>query len=549
MGRGLRADHAISRERREFCRETGDARPLFRGDGGIEESGDDFGEGNLGRGEQIAKLRSGVSRRVLNFLDCKGVDSADFSADVAYFLGTDVAELLASGVVPVIIEKGGNPYGRPWHGKSALMERLAGDMGMALPDYLDKPSGRFRLVHSPVPLGRFIEPTKTGDLVEVWDEDKLGFQLDDRQASHMTVACCKKPKPKDKDDDPEGVWSDMVTIPVAEIGVHPNSEALHYGAALFEGVGLQYTVNGKLCFFRLEDHCERMNKGAAKVGLTKMDLSIFETASKRTVIANRGYVPPFGKGRLYLRPNYFDYGPHLKVGNSEMALFCCTAVPIGTANAYYPVSDRPIQLALSEDIARAVKGGAGDVKLAGNYGATLGLLKMLRGYRDSEHPGGFQGLLFCDPTGTEVRESQASGLVFVKYSPDGRHVLVIPSLKDGDILGSVTSSTIKEVAPDLGYVVIDDRHVSIEEIDKFDEALSVGTAVSVSPIHELSTVSLRGGVRVNRTVKYYSEGARQFGRGEVGQKLFDYLCAIKDGKIEKYMKYLTEVDLDEELHL
>lgn len=541
-------DHIISRERREFCRETGDARPLFRGDGGIEESGDDFGEGDLGRGGQIAKLRSGVSRRVLKFLDCKDVYFADFSADVAYFLGTDVAELLASGVVPVIVEKGGNPYGKPWHGKSALMERLARATGTTLPDYREKPKGTLRLVNSPVPLCRFVKPTKPGDLVQVWTEDQLGFQLDDRQAGYMSVACCEKPKPKNEDDDPEGVWSNMATIPVAEIGVHPNNEAWHYGAALFEGVGLQHTVKDGPCFFRLKDHCERLDRGAAKVGLPKMDSRIFERASKRTAIANREYIPPYGKGRLYLRPNYVDYGPWLRVGNSRTALFCCTAVPIGTANAYYPVSDRPIQLALSEDVARAVTGGAGDVKLAGNYGATLGLLKMLKKYRDAEHPEGFKGLLFCDPTGKEVRESQASGLVFVKYSPDGRHVLVMPSLEDGDILDSITSKTIKEVAPDLGYVIDDKRHVSIGEIDKFDEALSVGTAVAVSPIHELSIVSLRGGVRVNRTVKYYSEGARQFGRGEVGQKLFDYLCAIKDGRVEKYVeRYLTKVDFDEEL--
>lgn len=503
--------------------------------------------GEVGRSKRLKEVRAGVAGRVMDFLDSKTAENAEFSADVAYFLGYDTPELLTKGVVPVIVEE--NPYGKPWHGKSALMERLQRAVGGAKLDYREQPSGKLRLVNSPVPMCRFVEPTNPGDLVEVWDEDKLGFQLDKRQASHMTVTCFEVPEPQDKHDESEGKWSNMATVPVAEIGTHPNNEAWHYGAALFEGMGVEYGEDGQVYVFRLEDHWERMNKGAEKVGLPPIPFARFKKAVMDTIKANKAYIPPYGKGRLYIRPNYVDYGAWLKVGNSRTALFCCTAVPIGTANAYYPISDKPTQLALADGRARAVEGGSGDIKLAGNYGSTLGLLKMLHKYKDEEHPDGFKGLLFADPTGKEVRESQASGVVFVKHSPDGRHKLVIPDLDKGDILDSVTSKTIREVAADLGYEV-EMRHVSIDEIDQFDEALSVGTAVAVSPIHELSIVNLENGVEIKKTVKYYKEGETSFGRGEAGQKLFDYLCDIKAGKVDKYKdQYLTRVDFDQELPL
>ncbi|MBI4235023.1 aminotransferase class IV [Candidatus Peregrinibacteria bacterium] len=497
-----------------------------------------------------ASTIKGLSVRIERFLTSPVALSADFTADVAKFLGYDVAELLTSGVVPVIVEKDGNPYGKPWHGKSALRERLARAQGHLLPDYREEPNGRFRLVNSPIPLCRFVEPTKPGDLVEAWDEDELGFQLDDRQAGHMTVTCFEVPKPEGKSDKPEGKWSNMATVPVAEIGTHPNNQAWHYGAALFEGIGVEYADDGEVYAFRLVDHWRRMNNGAAKIGLPPIPLARFSKAVMDTIRANRAYIPPYGKGRLYGRPNYVDYGHHLKVGNSRTALLCCTAVPIGTADAYHPITDKPIQAALARGLARAVKGGSGDVKLAGNYAGNLGLLNIIRDFRDIQHPNGFKGgLLFSDPTGTEVRESHASGEVFVQYGSDGRHKLVIPSLKDGDILDSVTSKTIIEVAADLGYAV-EVRHISIDEIDQFDEALGVGTAVGVSPIHEISVIKLEHGVEIEKTVKYYEDGTTQFGRGEAGQALFDYLCAIKAGKVAKYKEqYLTRVDFDEELSL
>ncbi|NIA02185.1 MAG: hypothetical protein GWP15_02270, partial [Nitrospirae bacterium] len=291
--------------------------------------------------------------------------------------------------------------------------------------------------------------------------------------------------------------------------------------------------------FRLEDHHERLNKGARALGHPEVSFEIFEQMVTRTIQANKDYIPPHGKGRLYIRPNYYDAGPQLKLNHSGTYNLSVTAIPIGTSEAYFPKTGKPTTFALAINRARAVEHGIGRSKVAGNYAATVEAV-------DQAHDAGFSGLVYTDPRGEKVRESHVTGILFVKYQDDGCHEIVVPSLAGGDILESITVKTVRETAEDLGYKVVE-RDVDWTTIDSFDEVLAVGTAAAVTPIHRLQLAIFDDDNKLQPLPEeggvYSEEGETEFNRGEVGQKIFDRLCDIREGKIEDHNDYLTAVDV------
>lgn len=57
-----------------------------------------------------------------------------------------------------------------------------------------------------------------------------------------------------------------------------------------------------------------MQAGAARLSMVGFPQDLFVEAVKQTVAANQDYVPPQGKGSLYLRPLLFGSGPILGLG-------------------------------------------------------------------------------------------------------------------------------------------------------------------------------------------------------------------------------------------
>jgi branched-chain amino acid aminotransferase len=73
--------------------------------------------------------------------------------------------------------------------------------------------------------------------------------------------------------------------------------------------------------------------GAARLSMVGVPKDLFVDAVKQTVAANKDFVPPQGKGSLYLRPLLFGSGPILGLGESAAARHASTSLAWGPSPA------------------------------------------------------------------------------------------------------------------------------------------------------------------------------------------------------------------------
>ena len=71
---------------------------------------------------------------------------------------------------------------------------------------------------------------------------------------------------------------------------------------------------------------------------------------------------------LYIRPVMYATEAHLGVSPSKQYRFIILLSPVGS---YYAEGINPVKIAVESQFVRAVKGGTGAAKTAGNYAAAL----------------------------------------------------------------------------------------------------------------------------------------------------------------------------------
>ena len=71
---------------------------------------------------------------------------------------------------------------------------------------------------------------------------------------------------------------------------------------------------------------------------------------------------------LYIRPFIIGVDPHIGVHPAHHLLFMVICCPVG---AYYPEGLDPVKIYVETNYVRAVRGGMGFTKTAGNYAASL----------------------------------------------------------------------------------------------------------------------------------------------------------------------------------
>lgn len=195
--------------------------------------------------------------------------------------------------------------------------------------------------------------------------------------------------------------------------------------------------------------------------------------SLRELIAVDGvWVPSGADQSLYLRPFMFAKEAFLGVRPAnKVGYYVTIASPVG---AYFKGGAKPVSIWLSEQYARAGKGGTGAAKTdGGNYAASL--LPQAEAYEQ-----GCDQVVFLDQD-RNVEELGGMNIVFV-YK-DG--TLVTP--QSPSILEGITRDSILQLAADRGHKV-EGRSVSIDEwregVASGDivEVFACGTAAVVAPI-------------------------------------------------------------------
>jgi branched-chain amino acid aminotransferase len=300
-----------------------------------------------------------------------------------------------------------------------------------------------------------------------------------------------------------GKWQNATIMPYGDVPMSYAMSALHYGQAIFEGMKAYKNDKGEVSLFRpLENH-KRMNKSAIRMAMPEIPEELYMNGLMELVRLDKDWVPSSDTGSLYLRPFLFATDEAIGVKISETYKFVILACPAGK---YY---SEPIRVLVENTYVRAVKGGVGFVKAAGNYGRSMYPTKLAQ-------QKGYQQVIWTDAeTRQYFEESGTMNVMFVIGD-----TLLTPGLGD-TILDGVTRNTILILARDWG-VKVEERKVSIREvfeaIDKgtLKEVFGCGTAATIAQIigigyqgkdYELPPVSERKfSNRVDETLRGIRKG-------------------------------------------
>lgn len=341
-----------------------------------------------------------------------------------------------------------------------------------------------------------IEIHKSPTLKEKPDTDSLVFGK--TFTDHMLIM----------EHDEEG-WHDWRIVPYGPFSLDPSAMVIHYGQSIFEGMKAYRNPQGKVNLFRPEENFKRLNLSAERLCIPQIDEEYALEALKTLVKLEEDWVPSAPNTSLYIRPYIFATDPHLGVKASTNYIFAIILSPVGP---YYKEGLKPVKIFVEDEYVRAVKGGMGFTKTAGNYAASI-----LAG--EIANKKGYAQVLWLDGIHKEYVEEVGSMNIFFKFKDE----LVTPAL-NGSILGGITRKSIIELARDMG-VTVNERALSINEVyerhakGELEEVFGSGTAAVVSPVSQLNK---------DGDIITINNGEM----GKLTQRLYDTLTGIQWGTLE-----------------
>lgn len=339
------------------------------------------------------------------------------------------------------------------------------------------------------------------------DSSKLGFG--NYYTDHMFIM---------NYDEGEG-WHDPRIVPYGPLALDPAAMCLHYGQEVFEGMKAYRTPEGKVVLFRPDKNMARLNVSNERLCIPAIDEEFAVEAIKKLVALEQDWIPSGEGTALYIRPFIIAVDPHVGVHPAYHLLFIIILSPVG---AYYPEGINPVKIYVERKYVRAVKGGMGFAKTAGNYAASLKA-------QDVAAEQGYTQVLWLD--GVERKYIEEVGTMNVFFKIGGE--IVTPALQ-GSILGGITRMSCIELLRSWGYTV-NERPLALAEVEQaaangtLEEAFGTGTAAVISPIGELKIDDEHITIHNNEI-------------GEVAQRLYDELTAIQNGRIPDPFGWVVPVD-------
>ena len=267
----------------------------------------------------------------------------------------------------------------------------------------------------------------------------------------------------------DGKWQTTTISPYGDVPLSYAMSALHYGQAIFEGMKAYKNEKGEVSLFRPLENFKRLNKSAIRMCMPEVPEEIFMGGLLELLKLDSAWVPTSDSGSLYIRPFLIATDEAIGVKPSESYKFLIITCPAGK---YY---SEPIKVIVETNYFRAVQGGVGYVKAAGNYGRSLYPTKLAQ-------QKGYQQVIWTDSaTHHFVEESGTMNLMFVIGD-----TLLTPALSD-TILAGITRDSVLALARDWGMKV-EERKVSLREVaeayekGELKEAFGCGTAATIAQI-------------------------------------------------------------------
>ncbi|KAG7577900.1 Aminotransferase class IV [Arabidopsis thaliana x Arabidopsis arenosa] len=330
-----------------------------------------------------------------------------------------------------------------------------------------------------------------------WEELAFGFVRTD----YMYVAKCNHGES----------FQEGKILPFADLQLNPCAAVLQYGQGLYEGLKAYRTEDGRILLFRPDQNGLRIQAGADRLYMPYPSVDQFVSAIKQVALANKKWIPPPGKGTLYIRPILFGSGPILGSFPIPETTFTAFACPVGR----YHKDNSGLNLKIEDKFRRAFPSGTGGVKSITNYSPVW--IPLAEAKKQ-----GFSDILFLDAaTGKNVEELFAANIFMLKGN-----VVSTPTIA-GTILPGVTRNCVMELCRDFGYQV-EERVIPLEDFLDADETFCTGTASIVTSIASVT----------------FKDKKTAFKTGEetLAAKLYETLNDIQTGRVEDTKGWTVEID-------
>src|SRR5512133_3473843 len=259
------------------------------------------------------------------------------------------------------------------------------------------------------------------------------------------------------------IWMDGELVEYEKATIHMLTSALHYGAAIFEGIRAYRTETGP-AIFRLREHADRLIESAEIFGFRNLPFTVesISHAIKETVKAN-------GFDECYIRPLLYLDGSaaSLNIDAGKPALM----IAVWEWKNYLgeEALDKGIRANISTFTRHHPNIMMTKAKIAGNY--VNSILAKTESVRL-----GFEEAIMLDPQGY-VAECTGENLFVVR-----RGKIITPFT--APMLEGITRHTLQVIATDLGYEVIEEP-VSRDQLIAADEVFVCGTAAEVVGLSEI----------------------------------------------------------------
>lgn len=270
-----------------------------------------------------------------------------------------------------------------------------------------------------------------------------------------------------------GQWEQPVIQPYEALQLSPASSVLHYGQTIFEGLKAFRNDQNEVLLFRPDMNEARMNHSARRMCMPELPENLFLDGLKQLLDLDRNWIPGGPGQSLYIRPFMIATDDYLGVKPSDTYRFMIITSPSGS---YY---SEPVRVKIETFYSRAVEGGTGSAKAAGNYAGSLYPARLAQ-------QEGFHQLIWTDAKNHEYIEE--AGTMNIAFILDGK--LVTPPLSS-TILNGVTRNSVLTLARDWGMEV-EERPVAVKELvaaanaGTLHDAFGVGTAATIAPIAAIS---------------------------------------------------------------
>jgi len=338
------------------------------------------------------------------------------------------------------------------------------------------------------------------------DPNKLGFGV--HYTDHMFILNYSV----------EEGWHNPRIVPYQPIQLDPAAKVFHYGQTIFEGLKAYRTEEGRILLFRPQKNFQRLNRSNARLSIPALDEELALDALQQLVLVDQDWIPDEPGTSLYIRPFIIATQANLGVAPSTHYLFMIIMSPVG---AYYTEGVKPVKIHVESEYVRAVRGGVGEAKTAGNYAASLKA-------QEEASEQGYTQVLWLDGVHRKYIEEVGSMNVFFKINGT-----VVTPVLNGSILDGITRNSVIQMLRSWN-VPVEERVISIDEIYEavkagtLEEAFGTGTAAVISPIGELHWNGERLAIQNGQT-------------GELSAKLYETLTSIQTGSVPDPFGWMVEV--------